>query len=219
MPFSRAVLAPFVLFFAVCGACHAPAHEAPPKGLGLVTFDRTPPAGAEVFAKPDWKAGDRFTYRKGKLLRLPYRVDADESGGWRLVEEETGLFLRIDADLGEHGQVDPRQNGRELVLDPGDVPYQWPLWVGKRWTCQFTLGPKDKPTMAVIVSYHCDAIEEVTVPAGTFRCVRIWRSMRPAREGRFVEQVAILWYAPDVGYFSRRIEDGVLTELEEFHRQ
>jgi hypothetical protein len=59
----------------------------------------------------------------------------------------------------------------------------------------------------------------VTVGAGSFSCLRIWRHARVATEGKFLERASLLWFAPDVGNFAQRLENGTLLELEEYHRQ
>ncbi|MHC5065697.1 MAG: TapB family protein, partial [Planctomycetota bacterium] len=73
--------------------------------------------------------------------------------------------------------------------------------------------------MPIMASYECDARETITVPAGSFDAYRILRNSRPVTDGNFLDKTAVLWYAPEVGYFVRRIEDGVITELESFQRQ
>ena len=57
------------------------------------------------------------------------------------------------------------------------------------------------------------------MPAGSFDCFRIWRRSQPLIEGSYLDKVSLLWYAPEVGNFVRRLEDNAVTELESFHRQ
>jgi hypothetical protein len=95
----------------------------------------------------------------------------------------------------------------ERELAPADSRFAWPLWVGKRWVSHF-VRKVPGAGLPVLATYQCDARERITVPAGTFDCWRIWRRARPATEGKFL-----------VGWVVRRLDDGVLLELEEFHRQ
>ena len=192
------------------------AAELPP-GRGLVTFDREPPSGAEVLARPEWREGDRLVYRKGHVVRLPFRVERD-GDGWKLVQEESGLAQRLDADLGDLGQQD-QDGGGLLRIDPVDSRYSWPLWVGKRWTCQFVRRAAGQPDLPLQAAYEVQGEETVQVPAGTFRCLRIWRTVRLTVEGNYIDRAAIVWYSPEVGYFVRSLDDGIVTELEEAHRQ
>ncbi|RMH05159.1 MAG: hypothetical protein D6702_01190 [Planctomycetota bacterium] len=198
------------------------AHDELPagSGRGLVSWDRQPPAGAETFARPEWTVGDRFVYRRGDEIRAAFRVDAIDENGIRLVEEESGLFEFLDRDLGERGQDMPGLPKARRVFDPADSGYSWPLWVGKRWTCHYlSKRPGQKQPLPLLVRYECDAVEEVTVPAGTFRCLRIWRRARVAAKGSFKERTSLSWYSPEVGWFVRRLNADELTELVEVHRQ
>jgi len=199
-----------------CKSPHA-GSELPP-GKGLVSYDREPPPGAETFARPTWRAGDSFVYRKGGQARLPSLVEAD-GDGWRLVQEEGRPALRLDADFGDLGQV-PQEGEEGLVTnDPVDARFSWPLWDGKRWTCQFVRRTPDELPFPLQVEYEVRGEEQVKVPAGSYRCLRIWRTVRPAKEGVFIARVALIWYAPEIGYVVRTLDDGIVTELEEVHRQ
>jgi hypothetical protein len=230
----RALLASTV---ALLAACHStPKLPDPGHGPGLVSFDRDPPAGAEIFARPEWKEGDRLAYRKARLRKLSFRVAKDEGDGWKLVDEESGSALHLDADFRELGETRPgekkagedagkdsgmsfTQDKNAILLDPGDTRYCWPLWVGKHWTCEFVHRGPNEPAFPLIANYWCDAIETVKTPAGTFRALRIWRAARVAAKGDFVERVALTWYAPDAGTMVKSLDDGILTELDELQRQ
>jgi hypothetical protein len=71
----------------------------------------------------------------------------------------------------------------------------------------------------LLVSYECDATEEVAVAAGKFRCLRIWRRAHLAAEGNWIDRISIAWYSPEAGAIVKRLNDSILTELEEIHRQ
>ena len=200
------------------GACKT-AGDALPPGRGLVTFDREPPRGAEVFQAPAWKVGDRFVYQKGGLARLALRVESTADGVHRLVDEQSGTVSLVGEDLSERGQEKPGAPEMALSYDPADTTLSWPLWVGKRWSCHCVRRAAGQADVPLLVSYECDAVETVKVPAGTFRCLRIWRRARPAAEGRYVDRISIAWYAPEVGAIVRRLSDSLLVEAEEIDRQ
>jgi hypothetical protein len=196
------------------------ARDGLPPGKGLVSFDREPPDGAEVVEAPRWKAGDRFVYRKGGLIRIAMHVDAiEEDGDYRLVEEASGLTTVLGSDLGEKGQLDADHDELARTLDPADQVLCFPLWAGKRWSSHFVSRAPGRDDVPLFVTYHADAWEEIAVPAGRLRTLRIWRRARVALEGDYLERVSCLWYAPEVGAIARRLDDGLLTELEEFQRQ
>jgi hypothetical protein len=200
------------------GACHSTPEKLPP-GRGLVSFDRDAPAGAATYAAPTWKVGDRFVYVKGGLSRLAFRLDSTEGGVHKLVDEQGSMVLRIGEDLSDRGQEKPGDESATLSYDPADFELSWPLWQGKRWSCSFTSRGAGRPDIPLIVTYTCDATEDVTVPAGTFRCLRVWRRARPAVEGKWIDRISVAWYSPDAGVFVKRLADSILTELEEIHRQ
>jgi hypothetical protein len=189
-------------------------------GEGLVSWDRAAPAGAATAPHPAWKVGDRFVFRRGESVRMAYRVEQADDGGVVLAEEESGLRLALDPELGERGQALPGDPRARRAFDPADSSWSFPLWVGKRWTCHFlSKRPGEDEPVPLLVSYHCDAEEEITVPAGTFRCLRVWRRARVAAKGDFRERTSLSWYAPEVGWFVRRLTGDELTELVEVHRQ
>ena len=204
----------------VAGACRGPsgAGERLPPGPGLVTEDATAPAGSEVHERPAWRAGDRFVYRKAERVRIALRVVETVDGSLELVDEDSGRRLFVGPDQLERGQTEAGGEGG-YRLDPGDQLVAFPLWAGKRWASQYVSRAAGRADLPLVSVYHCDGTERVTVPAGSFDCLRVWRRVRVAAEGDFPERVALLWYAPEAGTVVRRLDDGLVTELVELHRQ
>ncbi|MEO0652798.1 MAG: hypothetical protein AAFZ65_19145, partial [Planctomycetota bacterium] len=101
------------------------------------------------------------------------------------------------------------------LADPIDPSYAWPLWVGKRWTGDYVRRESSGTELPVVARYEIDARETVTVPAGTFDCLRVWRRDAVNLEGNYLERTTIDWYAPEVGYVVRRLEGGLETVLEQ----
>lgn len=199
-------------------ACRA-SGPALPAGQGLVTVDREPPSGAEVFEAPAWKVGDRFVYEKGGISRLSFRVESTLAGVHHLVDEQGGLVTLVGVELSDRGQEKPDAPELTISYDPADFGLTWPLWVGKRWSCHFVRRAADQEDVPLLVTYECDGMDTVKVPAGTFRCLRIWRRARPAAQGNYVDRISIAWYAPEVGTIVRRLNDSLLIEAVEIDRQ
>jgi hypothetical protein len=172
-----------------------------------------------VFAQPAWKVGDRLVYRKGGVSRLACRVEATVGGVHRLVDEQGGMVTLIGEDLSDRGQEKPGDRSLSVSYDPADFELTWPLWQGKRWSCHYVSRAPGRPDLPLLVTYECDATESVTVPAGTFRCLRIWRRARLAVEGNWIDRISLAWYSPQAAAFVRRLNDSLLTELEEIDRQ
>lgn len=200
----------FVLACALC-ACSNPNHTMPPPARGLLHADATPPSGAMIFERPQWQVGDRFVFRSGGRLRVDFRVA--EIGPERIVLEEAGGLRQIyTAELAAVGEEVPGE--KPTLRETPDPQFLFPLWVGKRWTLEMLLGE-----MRIMVDYHCDVMETVRTPAGDLDCVRIWRTARLADSENPLERVTVLWYAPQVGFWAQKLEDGALLVLEEAHRQ
>ena len=204
------------LLAAGCSAPGLPEGE----GDGLVSADREPPPGAQVYERPVWQAGDRFVFVRGGVLRVPLRVIEATEEGYVLEHEENGVRTNLTTDLGLSGLDIPGQPEARRREVPPENLLHWPLWEGKRWSSHFLRKQVGAPALPLMVSYHCDAVETVQVPAGELRCLRIWRRARVALpEQQFLERTAVLWYAPEVGYFARRLESGSMMDLESYHRQ
>ncbi|MEZ5963714.1 MAG: hypothetical protein R3F56_07695 [Planctomycetota bacterium] len=205
----------------LAAACAAP-RMPDGSGRGLLSHDRTPPDGVETFQAPRWQNGDRLVYLRGDALRLTTHVEVTEAG-YDLVDEATGERQALTTTLGDRGELapDPRGGQPRPVIEqaPADERYHWPLWVGKRWSCHFLRKAPGQPPLPLLVTYVVEDVDEVTVPAGTFRALRIVRRANVAAEGTYLGRVAVSWYAPEAGVEVRRIDDGVLTELAELHRQ
>ena len=195
-----------------------------PSGSGLTSVDREAPPGVDLFGRPEFTAGDWFAYRSGGLVRLRYRVITDPEGsGYLMVDEDADRALVLDRDLAQLGEGStPRANGLvewSVRKDPFDPSYTWPLWVGKRWSGDFVHRAADGSQLPFKTFYRVVALEQVVTPAGTFEALRIERHASPDTEGEFPDRVSLHWYSPEVGYLVRSLEDGIETELEEFHRQ
>jgi len=193
------------------GACASPDRTPPVPARGILHADAAPPPGAAIYERPRWQVGDRFVYRSGGRLRVDFRVA--EIGPERIVlEEASGLRQIYTAELAAVGEESPGQD--PIVRETPDPQFLFPLWVGKRWTIELLLGE-----MRIQVDYHCDALETVRTPAGDLSSLRIWRRARLADAENPFERVTLLWYSPEAGFWSQKLEDGALLVLEEAHRQ
>ena len=78
--------------------------------------------------------------------------------------------------------------------------------------------PDDGPLVHIVATYQIDALETVKVPAGEFECLRIWRRAKPT-SGNFYRETTLYWYAPKVGFWVRKLEGRLETELVDYERQ
>ncbi|MBK8976898.1 MAG: hypothetical protein IPM29_13345 [Planctomycetes bacterium] len=213
------VAGPALALVAALAACSSP-PPAPP-GAGLVSVDREPPAGARVAERPTPRVGDRLVYLRGGKVRTAFRYVEVDDENIVLEEEDVGSRLVMDRDLGLLREEPRGAPESARMRSPVDAQLSWPLWVGKRWVCEFvSSGPGIAVPLPIRALYTCDAIETLATPAGSFECYRVRRVTQPiGREDKSYDRHHILWYAPAVGHFACMLEDGLLTELLELHRQ
>lgn len=93
------------------------------------------------------------------------------------------------------------QNGKEAFRSsPHDGTFSSPLWVGKKWITVFTFYDRTTGTSAgpMREPSQVQAYEEVTVPAGTFKALKIHAtgSIDDQRMGSMSSRV--VWYAPEL---------------------
>ncbi|MCA8966792.1 MAG: hypothetical protein H6838_04325 [Planctomycetes bacterium] len=210
-----------LLTFAGCaGLATEPEPEPAPvtAGGGLVSFDETPPAGAATYARPQWQVGDEFELERGGAARLRLSVAAIDERGYVLT---TGgqVVLRRDLDLANLGEWVAAEDRPLHVLEPADLRYHWPLWLGKRWACEFTEVFGDGRRVPMRASCVVEDLDEVAVPAGTFAALRIVRRLQRVDQEGAPIFTQVIWYAPEVGHEVRQILADQSVELVSFQRR
>lgn len=199
-------------------ACAAPPPVPFGEGAGLLDADATPPEDAVLWDRPEWRVGDTFTLVRGELLRAEFTVAAVDDDGY-FVRGPGGVRLRRDRDLGNLGEWHPTDDVPTHLLSPADVRFHWPLWVGKRWSCEYVDGAAGSPPLRTVASYEVEALDTVTVGAGTFEALRIARTLRlPDLPDSVLTRTQLIWYAPSIGAEVRQIVADTEVELVEFVR-
>lgn len=164
---------------------------------------------ASPVERPDIKVGDRWVYRSTDLwtneeiARVEFKVVAirgdnmvlDRTTTASKVAADVGRSARKDADRSTWTLLDPNVNsGRRLTL-------AFPLEIGKTWEFEYST---KRPNGTIVIhkrSARVEAWEDVEVPAGKFRALRVVHSGRselraatgPFSSGNVSET---LWYAP-----------------------
>jgi len=210
-----ALAAAFV--FAACGAAPAPALP-DGAGRGLLHADAEAPAHAVTYERPQWRVGDRFTLVRGDVLTAQFVVEAADGNGY-VVRGPGDVLLRRDLDLGNLGEWQPGSDEPQHLLAPVDVRFHWPLWVGKRWQCEYVDRARGGRPLTMQADYEVEDLDTVTVRAGTFAALRIVRTLRlPAAGDRVLTRTQVVWYAPDIGVEVRQILGDTEVELVEWQR-
>jgi hypothetical protein len=169
-----------------------------PTRIEKVPEQRKPPvaAGTLNVPAPQLSRGDRWVYRYER---------ADDSG--TMTEEIRGRETVEGIDcyvlgIGQNRQellrtsdmalVEQREGGATNVrFRPPLEAFRWPLHTGLEWQQRTTLElVRDEATRNLLHECRVDAEEDVTVPAGTFRALRVkCRNQAAAME---------TWFAPAV---------------------
>lgn len=130
-------------------------------------------------------------------------------------ELDPGADVRVrrDRDLGNLGEWSLA--GEPLhVLAPADVRYHWPLWLGKRWSCEFVDRSPGAEPITMRADYLVEGLDHVTVPAGTFAALRVVRTVRRVGEAsEYLTRAQVTWYAPAIGCEVRQLVGETFVEL------
>ncbi|MFN3242593.1 MAG: hypothetical protein ACE37K_13905 [Planctomycetota bacterium] len=182
------------------------------EGRGVLQVDPRPD-GVQTWDRPQWSVGDRFSLVRGEQLRGTFEVVAIEDGAY-VIDMGDDRQLRRDLDLGNLGEWVADEPQR--LMTPADVRYHWPLWVGKRWQCEFVDRVRDGKALPMLASYHVEGMDRIEVPAGTFEALRIARTLRlgvPEAQGKFLTRTQMIWFAPDPGIEVRQLLGDTMVEL------
>lgn len=158
---------------------------------------------------PHLIAGQQWTYKRVDLWknveteRFSQTFMEQTNGKWRV---DWTILSSTDSarvgttpeqfDASTHGFADPLLTGQHQ-------PLKFPLSVGKRWTFSYQYQSKPDTRVDVTQTAQVTQGETVTVPAGTFKALRVEHVGRYTAtqanqhwSGRITETY---WYAPEVG--------------------
>ena len=205
------------LLFALSACQGAPPSMPDGEGRGLEQADAEPPAGATTWARPEWQKGERFAAVQGERSHGAFVVKAIEPEAY-VLDVGSGLHVRRDRDLGHLGEWTAADDEPLHLLSPVDVRYHWPLWVGKRWSCEFVDRMRGGMALPMRATYHVEGLDTVTVAAGTFEALRIVRTLqRLDAPEQFRTRTQVTWYAPAIGFEVRQLA-GEVVELTQHSR-
>lgn len=172
--------------------------------LGLIGCASAPPR-AERYVPPP--LGSTWTYQVtstgsyGSVTQVPTSMRMAESvmfEGQMLLKYETNAGATLQTpQVGVVASLD--RAGKVLMRYDPPLTYQWPLEVGRTWTQDITITLANGTKMPMKAAWKVEAVEDVTVPAGTFRA---WRVSLEDNYG--FKQV--IWSVPEqMGVFAKRI--------------
>lgn len=155
-------------------------------------------------ATPVWKIGDEWAYRydqpsgSGTFVWSVDRIEALGSEPHYVIKTGTREILYRVSDLA----FTQERVGGEVVrqVTPSDWRFvAFPLSVGRSWNMKYhETRPVERQTEDIERACQAEAEESVSVPAGTFRTIRI--VCKNMRNGAWVLTV---WYSPDIRHMVR----------------
>lgn len=168
----------------------------PPVAVGSVAAVAAAPAGTVM--APVWQVGDEWQYAykspsdSGSYVWSVNRIESLDGVPHYVIKTGTRELFHRASDLAL--SLD-RVDGVVVMRDtPSRLDFAWPLAVGKTWEQSYRIErPIDRTTTDRNSQYTVDVEETVTVPAGTFRTLKItWRNKNTNAV------IYEMWYAPDV---------------------
>lgn len=160
--------------------------------------------------KPEWKVGYSWSYEEKQSGGTPTSVKVVEIIGTDSTAKLPVFLVKdgeeeISLSMETLGVVQTRKHGK--IATRRDKPSQnltWPLQSDKEWRNIYSLEDiETKKSYTVDRSMVVSGVEEMKVPAGTFKAIKI-----EAFDNQFGSLVAEYWYAPEVRWFIRTIYYG-----------
>lgn len=181
-----------------------------------------PPAVTGPVMPPVWERGYEWAFRwesprgKGTFVWSVDREETAEGVSYYVVKSgRTREIYWRKSDLAYYmDRVDGVVETRHV---PPEMRYAWPLTRGKTWETRYTVEKsRDRQTTEMSKACQVEGEESITVPAGTFRTLKI--VCRNQRTGSIREET---WYSPDVlqwirerGHFSYGIRERELVAFK-----
>jgi len=170
------------------------------------------PALAQRIERPTYHVGDTWTYRRMDFAIPPQSfrdyVVTQIKTVTRVASEEFEMATDSIAESGEKSsynelssldfndfvQVDSDQPRREIRA------WKWPVDVGDTWKYEYPVKAGVQVWEARVVGW-----EEVEVPAGKFRALKVEREML-SDPGGGKARTAIVWFSPETKVIVKRVD-------------
>jgi hypothetical protein len=160
--------------------------------------------GQEKCEAPVWKVGDKWTHKDATGATFTNEVLDVKRDLFILKNEETQDVEAIDQKtmnikyaIGSSGQKIQSTGPRKLN--------DFPLFVGKKWTDNFTAegGRFSRQPFNVLCDFKVEGMAEVKIPAGTFKTYVIYQKQGIMAYGGTFSWMR-LWYSPEVKRWIKR---------------
>ena len=184
-------------------SCSTIATE-PPAGVVKTTEQPSTAISSVEVPVPLWKPGYTWQFRwespqgKGTFVWIIKReeiVDGVEHYVMTSGRQREMYWRKADLAV----SMDKVEGTIEERTVPSELRYVWPLVPGKRWEQTFTREkPRDNQTTEITSTCQVKAEETITVPAGSFRALKIVCHNKLTDSLRYEA-----WYSPEVKQWIR----------------
>lgn len=167
-----------------------------------VVVDEAEENGQKVFIERTQIVDKSGGFEKNELSTRKYVC---ENGRIKIIAEKTENQVREQATVFEH----TFRNVPYVIVDPAALEKK-----GSTWSYSFTQTilqqnqPPVKPNEPVIINCEMQGEEEVKVPAGTFKTLKLVKKIK--------ENVVTENYVKGLGMVKRASKDGTFWELKEY---
>jgi hypothetical protein len=161
--------------------------------------------------KPDLKVGDRWAYRTIDLWAndetVQYELKVTGTNGDDIELDRTTTASKVAANIGSTSRRKADRSTWTLadsnVVDGKYVVLAFPLEVGKSWEYKYSFTWRSSGTNVRKMTAKVEGWEEVQVPAGKFKAMKVVHSGHNTwtrNDGKSVSGTVseIFWYAPEV---------------------
>jgi hypothetical protein len=160
--------------------------------------------GEDKVEAPIWSIGDKWTWERADGATLNSQV----------VDVKEDLYiLKMGKDPDLYGYDKKTMNVKFLIKEGGrQVKFEsswrnvldFPMFVGKKWTNN-TYGKPAQGQLEVtyINEFNVEGVENVTIPAGTFKCYKI-QLKQTNMSARHKNGWVRYWYSPEVKIWIKR---------------
>lgn len=160
----------------------------------------------EVADKPAPKVGDRWVFEQ--TLKESPGGDSNTRRSFQVAEVLPDRITMI-AGNGQSLQFDTSLNpidakGAEYAV----TALKFPMSIGNEW--KYTARGEPHGQSERSGTYKVAVVEAVTVPAGTFDCVRVDGEWQTNGKGFTIRGSEKIWYCPAINFYAKRIVEFTL---------
>jgi hypothetical protein len=155
---------------------------------------RTVPLPQEKYDAPIWNVGDYWKFQYSDKRWWVYEVVRIEDNLYIIENPFVAWFEAYDKTSLELKFLITK-DGKRSKPRVTDIYFDFPLYVGKKWNKMVTAPPSQTSIdISYLLEYNCISQEDVTVPAGTFKALKI--KYKQTNMFGSTSGVAYIWWSP-----------------------